>query len=301
MAFTKTTTPIVYYGGKTSIQNHLLAMVPVHEVYTETFLGGGTLFWAKTPAKNETINDKLDLVINFYRCLKLKYAQLKPLIEATLIGRTIHREALDYIKLHTENEIVRNTLRHMIDPKLAWAFWVCTNFAYSNKIGAGHKYSNSMSVAVPDTLASRKRDFTEALVARIEHAYIENEDYYKILESRNVPAAFHYIDPPYAGADQGHYAGWTVADDEKLFDWCANKCKGKFLLSNYNSELLDHFCTVHGWHKQEITLKLSGSKSMNARAGKNKHHRTEVLISNYKTPCGTGDLFTKNYQLTTIN
>src|SRR5690348_15301826 len=103
MAYTKTSTPIVYYGGKTSILNHLLEMVPVHEVYTETFLGGGTLFWAKTPAKNETINDKLDLVINFYRCLKFKYAQLKPLIEGTLIGRSIHNEALDYIRMFKNN------------------------------------------------------------------------------------------------------------------------------------------------------------------------------------------------------
>jgi len=49
MAYTKVKTPIVYYGGKTAILNHLMEMVPVHEVYTETFFGGGTLFWAKDP------------------------------------------------------------------------------------------------------------------------------------------------------------------------------------------------------------------------------------------------------------
>jgi DNA adenine methylase len=72
MAYTQVKTPIVYYGGKTSIVNHLLDMVPVHEVYTETFFGGGTLFWAKDPVKNETINDRLDIVINFYVAVPLQ-------------------------------------------------------------------------------------------------------------------------------------------------------------------------------------------------------------------------------------
>jgi len=50
-------TPIVYYGGKTSIIQHILPLIPEHSAYNEAFFGGGTVLFAKDPAKNET-NDQ---------------------------------------------------------------------------------------------------------------------------------------------------------------------------------------------------------------------------------------------------
>ena len=287
MSYTIVKTPIVYYGGKTSILPYLLEMVPLHSTYTETFFGGGTLFFAKSPVKNETINDRLDVVINFYRVLKSDFRKLKRMVDATLIGRTIHTQALNIYRLHRSGIQVDKV-------QLAWAFWVCTNFAYSNKLGGGYKYSNYMSVSVPDTLAKRKAAFTELLVARIEHAYIENEDALKILRSRNTTNAFHYIDPPYAGADQGHYGGYTWEEYKVLLDFLEQECKGKFMLSNYNSDLLEQYILRNGWFKKEITHKISGKRSLNSRAGRNasgRDTRTEVLVSNYASPCGTGRLF----------
>lgn len=290
MANTVVKTPIVYYGGKTSIINHILPLVPEHQTYYEGFAGGATLFWAKDPVKNETINDRMKIVVNFYRTLKLNYAPLKRLIDATLIGRDIHNEGLEIIRAHKRGEEVDSI-------RLAWAFWMCTNFAYSNKIGGGYKYSNDMSVAVPDTLAKRKADFTDALVARIEHAYIENDDAIKIAISRNTPKTFHYFDPPYPNADQGHYSGKSLPggdkydweDYEKLMLFCATECNGKFLLSSYNSEMLQRYVDQYGWRKVEITHKISGLKSHNP--AKNRWTRTEVLVRNYANVCNTMDLF----------
>ena len=70
-------TPIVYYGGKTTMLPHILKLIPVHTCYTEVFFGGGAVFWAKKSVANETINDKLDIVVNFYRQLKCNYIKLK--------------------------------------------------------------------------------------------------------------------------------------------------------------------------------------------------------------------------------
>lgn len=286
-------TPIVYYGGKTSMVGHLLDMVPEHDVYTEVFLGGATLFFAKRPARNETINDRLDMVVNFYRVLKRDFRKLKKMIDATLIGRSIYTEALNTINLHKRGITVDRI-------NLAWAFWVCTNFAYSNKVGGGYKYSNDKSTCVPDTLSNRKALFTNRLVQRIEHAYIENDDALKVLKSRNVKKAFHYLDPPYPGADNGHYTGYTWEAYEALLKFLGDECKGKFLLSNYNSELLDQYILRYGWHKKEITMKISGSKSLNSRRGRMDNGilaRTEVLVSNYKSACGTIELFNQPSQV----
>lgn len=280
MAYTTVKTPIVYYGGKTSILNYLLERVPIHEVYTETFFGGGTLFWAKDPSKNETINDRLDLVVNFYRVLRGKYPKLKKLINSTLISRTQHTEATRLIRSHKKGEKIDSVA-------LAWAFWMCTNFSHMNKIGGGYKYSNHCSVSVPMTLQNRKAQFTDLLVSRIENAYIENDDALKILRSRNVPNAFHYLDPPYCNADMGHYHGYTWDEYRDLLQWAAFECKGRFMLSNYNSELLDDFIKVYGWTKKEIVHRTKFAR----KSGSGKAEKVEVIVTNYNSVCNTLNLF----------
>lgn len=256
-------TPISYYGGKQAIIGHLMDLVPDHEVYTESFMGGGTLFWAKRSAKNETINDTLDLVVNFYYQLKTNFKNLKPLIDASLVSRVLHSKA---------NFIIKNK-QHFEPVQLAWAFWLATNFAYSNKIGGGYKYSNSMSVSIPRTMKSKKSLFTELLVYRIENTTIENCDAIKILQSRNVVKAFHYIDPPYPGADNGHYKGYTWQQYEDLLNQC-RQLKGKFLLSNYNSPLLEKYIIDNGWNKKEIVHRIQAPR-------KSGSQKVEILVWNY--------------------
>lgn len=282
MAYTQVKTPIVYYGGKTSILPHLLEMVPVHEVYTETFFGGGTLFFAKKPVKSETINDKNDIVINFYKVLKSNFKKLNRLIDQSLLSRSMNRYG---------NELIRARSRgKKVDPiELAWAFWYTSNFNYSRKLGATYSYSNHKGTCTPDTIQNKKKEFTQLLVNRIEHAYIENVDALTILKSRNVVDAFHYLDPPYfhenGVADHGSYKNsFTEAEYAGLMEWCANECKGKFLLSNYNSQILDHYTKVHGWYKKEITHRIKAPR-------KSGPAKVEVMVSNYKSACGTIELF----------
>lgn len=250
----------------------LLPMVPpIHEreVYTEVFFGGGSLFWEINPASPaETINDKLDIVVNFYRVLKTRYAELKVLIDASLISRTIHQEALAIVKGKVPaGDVMR-----------AWAFWFACNFSFGNKLGGGIKYSNQQRCCVPETLASKKREFTDLLAARLEHAYIENDDAIKILCSRNVKKAFHYEDPPYMNADQGHYGGYTTEMFRELLEWNATECKGKFLLSNYPSDILTEYIQKYKWKSK--TVKHS---SKHTKGGGHKP-KPEVLVWNYTEP-----------------
>ncbi len=256
--------PVSYYGGKQSIIRDILPLIPEHEVYTETFFGGGTVFFAKKPAFNETINDKLDIVVNFYQVLKLHYPKLKKLITSSLISKTLHTRAQHLIN----GKIKGNKIEK------AWAFWYACNFSHSNKLDGGVKYSNVQSIVPPMALKRKKELFTEYLVSRIENAHIENRDALWILNSRNTNPAFHYLDPPYPGADQGHYKGYSFEDLDELLHWSATECKGKFLLSNFNSLLLDSYIKSYGWHKKEIIKNL-------AKPRKTGERKIEVLVWNY--------------------
>jgi DNA adenine methylase len=259
-------TPISYYGGKQAIIQHILPLIPTHKVYTEVFFGGGTLFFAKQKTFNETINDKLDYVINFYRILKTNFEELKPLIDSSLFSRTLHRKSLQILKCTQKNRYNRI--------EKAWAFWYCSNFSFSCKIGGGIKYSNDQDTTPPRHLTHKKKNFTREIVERIENAHIENEDALKILRSRNIHEAFHYLDPPYWNADQGHYKGYTIENFKELLDFLSLECKGKFILSNYKSEILDEYIIKNNWNVKSITTRLQAPR----KSGKSK---TELLVWNY--------------------
>lgn len=256
-------TPVIYYGGKSGMIAHILPLIPAHEVYTEAFFGGGAVFFSKKKAKNETINDRLDIVVNFYEQIKTNFHELKVLIDSSLISRTHHTRALQIIRGKSEATKVEK----------AWAFWYASNFSFTNKLGGGIKYSNDQNTVVPDQLRNKKKRFTDWLVHRIEDAHIEHCDAITVLNTRNSPKAFHYIDPPYFNADMGHYGGYTERDLQALLDWCVT-CKGKFLLSNYNSDLLAEYTRQNKWNTKQV------SKRLQAPMIKVKD-KTEVLVWNY--------------------
>lgn len=257
-------TPIAYYGGKTAIIGHILKLIPEHTNYTETFFGGGTVFFAKDPVKCETINDRLDIVVNFYIQLKSNHTKLKQLIDLSVFSRTMHRGALNVLKGNVPAD----------DITRAWAFWFCSNFSYSNKIGGGIKQSNDQGTMPPQTLQNKKAAFTKHLVKRIENAFIENNEAITVLRAKDTKNTFHYIDPPYPNADQGHYHGYDWYDYEELLKWCSTECKGKFLLSNYNSDMLDKYIIESSWSKKEITHRIKAPRKSGAA-------KVEVLVSNY--------------------
>lgn len=50
-------TPLSYYGGKQNLVRTILPLIPPHTTYTESFVGGGAIFWTKQPSEVEVIND----------------------------------------------------------------------------------------------------------------------------------------------------------------------------------------------------------------------------------------------------
>ncbi len=77
--------------------------------------------------------------------------------------------------------------------------------------------------------------------------------------------------------NQGHYAGYTFADYAQLLE-ILSTIKGKFLLSNYPSEVLTRFVKCNGWHYMEQKSKITAN---NASGSNTRREKTEVLVANY--------------------
>ena len=255
-------TPISYYGGKQQMLAHILPNIPSHRIYTEAFVGGGAVFWAKEPAQSEIINDVNGEVSNFYRILRTEFDALKEAIAATLHSREAYYDALHiYKRPHLHDALLR-----------AWAFYVLTMQGFSCKIGSwGYAKDNT----VAKKLINACERWSPDLVARLRITQIECTDALAIISSRDAPDAFHYIDPPYFNSNCGHYTGYGEADFSNLLTLLAS-IKGKFLLSSYPSDVLAIYTAANGWYQKEVIKTLN----VDARRLEPKKKR-EVLTANF--------------------
>jgi DNA adenine methylase len=250
------TPPVTYYGGKTSMIKYLLPLIPKHTLYCEPFFGGGALYFAKEASTVEVINDNNRQVVNFFEQLKLNPKPLKRLINATLHSRQQYKEA----KLMNQHPHLFSAIQ------CAWAFWILTNQGFSNMIGAW-AFSKTKSVR-----GIKKKRLDYSLISkRLERTQIECCEALKVIKNRDSKESFFYIDPPYIGADQGHYKGYDEKDFEELLKLLSN-IKGKFLLSNYSCMILKKYAKENGWFIKKI--KMNGSNK--------SKRKTEVLVANYK-------------------
>ncbi len=257
-------TPITYYGGKLNMLKHILPLIPKHTIYTESFFGGGAVFFAKEPSESEVINDTNNMVVNFYEVIKTDFENLKIKIEATPFSRASYKVAdTIYRMLNLFNKLQQ-----------AWAFYVGTNMGFSCQIGSwGYdKYGKRVKA-----FRNKKLIFNKEIVERLENVQIENNDACKVIKSRDAENAFHYVDPPYIDSNQGHYGGYTKDDYINLLLTLV-RVKGKFLLSSYHSDLLTLYTEQFGWYTKSFEKPLSAHK---ATKGEPRGRKIEVLTSNY--------------------
>lgn len=111
-------------------------------------------------------------------------------------------------------------------------------------------------------------------MARIEHVHIENRDALQVLNSRDVKHAFHFLDPPYPGADQGQYKGYSWQEYTMLLNRLET-LKGKFMLCNFNSELLESYIEKNNWWKWQKEYNNKGMR-------RDDKSRVEVIVCNYQ-------------------
>ncbi|WP_286770430.1 DNA adenine methylase [Sphingobacterium sp. 40-24] len=201
----KNKTPLTYYGGKQRLASVILPLIPSHETYTETFVGGGVIFWSKAPSNVEIINDNNREIINFYEVVQNEFIELEKLIRISLYSRSLHSDAtVMYNNPHLFSRIQR-----------VWAVWVLASQSFGGKLNGGWGYERTKKQA--STKIWRKREaFTIEYAIRLQSVQVECMDALRVIRSRDYAGAFHYCDPPYFNAHCGHYNEYNITDFEAL-------------------------------------------------------------------------------------
>jgi DNA adenine methylase len=257
-------TPITYYGGKQKMVKTILPLIPEHTCFVEPFAGGLAVFFNKAPSKAECINDINGELINFYKVIKHHFNELQYLLEETLYSRLQFKEA----------KIIYNNPQDYDIIKRAWAVWLLCNQSYGGGMDSGWSFKKKDNADVR-TIQNKINNFTNEYAERLRNIQIECNNALTVIKNYDSTETFFYIDPPYIGADQGHYNGYTDYDFTELLDFLVT-IKGKFLLSSYNNEILTKYITDNNWYCLEIKKFLF--MSLNSKEQK---YKIETLTANY--------------------
>lgn len=261
-------TPITYYGGKQQLAQIILGMMPKHKIYVEPYLGGGAVFFAKGPSYLEVLNDKNEVLMKFYEVCQNEddFEKLWSLIHGTLHSERSYKKA----------KKIYNNPKDYDNISVAWALWLVTNMSFSGSPQGSWKWDNGTSGAHSGNVLNNYRNqFTKEIFERLRLCQISCRDALTVIRQRDTKETFFYLDPPYPNCEQKHYRGFTEKSLEELL-CLLSTIKGKFILSNFSSQVLKKYIKQNNWNVETIDKNMNVSNFNDC-----PRRKKELLVYNY--------------------
>lgn len=249
---TEVTRPALrYHGGKWKLAPWLQQFFPPHRVYVEAFGGGASVLLRKPRVYGEVYNDLDGEVVNVFRMLRDRGAELQELLRLTPFSRDEFDQSYEVSGDELE-QARRSIARSFMGFGSAAATGERSGFrANSNRSGTtpAHDWAN-LADAVP------------ALVDRLRGVVIENRDALAVATHHDTPSTLHYFDPPYvhstrsgkvrgtatAGRASGKAYRHEMDDDaHRAFALVARSLEGMVVLSGYPCSLYEQL--FHDWER----------------------------------------------------
>ena len=254
--------PILKYpGAKWRLAPWIIEHLPPHESYVEPYFGSGAVFFAKSPARIETINDIDGAVVNFFRVCREQPDALSDALRLTPWARLERDEAYT-----PAGDAVEDARRFAVR---CWQ----TFGAHPHQSNGWRHTTGKHRDGGPDNpkLWARLPQCVADASARLMEAQIENRPAIDVIRGHNGPNVLIYADPPYlrdtrtANGDAYHHEMTDADHAELLAALCAHT--GMALVSGYDSDMYND--ALRGWRK--------ATKSTTAERGAK---RTECLWIN---------------------
>ncbi len=243
--------PLPYPGGKTRLVHDIIDLLPPHKTYVEPFIGGGSVFWAKEPAKVNVVADMDPQVIAFYRDFSCR--RLLPCIANNPPTMTNRRK---FIQRH------RDGSTNQCDILMARTL--------SFNAGAGYKSGPSHIVKkkVGGKIVNHCSEFEE----RLAKTKVIEGDFRSVMKKYNSPSTVVFLDPPYPKVGDRLYKVHGVTAAEVCAT--ARRSKSKVLITYPDTKEVRQAC--RGLHIKPIKFAYTGTHwATSTRTGR------ELFIANY--------------------
>jgi DNA adenine methylase len=275
--------PVQWFGGKGAQVNNLLPLFPEHRIYVEPFGGGASMLLAKQPSPIEVYNDLDSGLVTFFRVLrdKRQFREFLRMASLTPYSREEHSFCLE----------TWESAKSVVEKAYKWFVAARSNFSgiFPNSWGyTVTQSSRGMAGSVSRWLGAVERLPEVAL--RLLQVMIEHDQGHKVVSRFDTEETFFYCDPPYVpetrrGGEYRHEM--TAADHEELVGTLV-ECKGKVLLSGYDSPIYDRLVKLGWWKRSwEANCRAAGRTRRSGLLGAGacaKQKRTETVWANYPLP-----------------
>ena len=266
--------PVVmpYYGGKFTMSKKLVTMLPPHRRYFEVFAGGASMFFRKSKAEWNVLNDIDNDIVNLYTCVIKKFDKLCEHIYWLPRSRKLFIEF---------NHNIKDVNIKIPDVKRASQYFFIIRNAFNNIPGGSFSKDTYWDTKIIKDLKLSKE--------KLNGTTIENLSFSKLIpryEPR--PGDFFYLDPPYVVADTKKYYRNNFNNDMHVeLNSLANLIDdegGTFMMSYDDVPIIRELYSDR-YYMNTINTKYSGTI-----AEKRKEVKTELVITNYKI-IGQEELF----------
>ena len=236
--------PIRWFGGKGSIAQKIVPLLPPHHIYVEAFGGGASVLFAKEPSPVEIYNDLDSGLVNFFRVLRNKehFVEFHRLVTLTPYSR----EEFDFCRQHWEE---------CDDPfERAYQWYIVARQSFSGKFGGSWSHTKSISRRHMAQCVSGWLSIVDLLpeiAERLLRVQIEHNDWQIILKAYDGPNTLFYLDPPYVPETRraGKYAHeLSLSDHFELVEQIL-ALQGKVVLSGYVHPIYE---PLTDWQRYDI-------------------------------------------------
>lgn len=231
-----TPTPIIpWLGGKRRLADIIIPRFPAHTCYVEVFAGGAALYFLRSPAKVEVINDVNGDVVNLYRVVQNHLEEFVRQFKWSLSSREIFKWLQD-----TPPETLTDIQR-------AARFFYLQQHCFGGKV-EGQTWGTATTA--PPVNLLRIEEMLSAAHLRLAAAQIERLDWAKCVERYDRPHTFFYMDPPYLETE-GYGVPFPVEQYERMAS-IMRSLKGKAIVSiNDHPTIRDLFA---GLQFEQLTI-----------------------------------------------
>lgn len=232
--------PLRYPGAKWSLARRIVDELPDHYHYVEPFFGSGAVFFTKPPAPHEVVNDANGHVVNLFRVLRDRTADLCWLLETTPWARDEYAQS----RVQTGDEL-EDARRFVV------RCWQAHGSDLSKTTGWRTRGAQQRARGMADRW-SRVPDQLRTVAGRLIGAEVENRPALEVIRRHAGADCLIYADPPYLPETrtQALYGvEMTHADHSDLLD-ALRAHPGPVVVSGYRSSMYDQ--ALASWRMVEI-------------------------------------------------
>ena len=244
-----------YFGGKFTLADKLIRLFPEHIHFVDVFMGSMAVTLNKPYSRIDTANDINGDVVNFFKVLREKPAEL---ISDLLLTPIAREEFNASWHMNGCDELERARKFYV---RIRQSF---CGMGAQRKNKGWHMVKTKSRALLGETVSKWHRGIEKLypVIDKLIHIQIENKDFRLLIPSIDFEGAFFYCDPPYSKDVRSSFNDYkfefSAIDHEDLAD-LLHSIKGLAMVSGYDGPTMQR---LYGdWVKTEFPIKFNNIRS----------------------------------------